>query len=131
MRLGDPYERLIRRTGQPLARPNRAWTYCSGRGDGGKVTSILNKKGRLGVILSAERFHKSAGIGPGAKRKRLGRKAKRFGRGVYVRKAGRGGAKFVYLVKRRRVTHVGVASRSATKTRRALRAYLRQAGLRR
>jgi len=129
MRLGDTYEKLLRRAGQPQSRPNRAWTFCSGRGNGGKVTSILNRQGRLAVILSAERYHKSAGLGAGAKARRLKGKARRFGRGVYVRKAGRGGAKFVYLVKRGRVTHAGVASRSASKNKRALRALLRHAGL--
>ena len=130
MRLGDTYEQLLRRAGQPLARPGYAWKYCSGRGDGGIVTPILDKRGRLAVILSAARYHKAARLGPGAKAKRLRGKAKRFGRGVYVRKAARrGAAKFVYVVKRGRITHAGVASGAASKYKKRLRAHLRQAGL--
>jgi hypothetical protein len=129
MRLGDTPEKLLRRAGQPASRPGRAWSYCSGRGDGGTVTPILDARGRLGVIVSAARFHRSAGVGAGARASRLrGRAFKRFGRGVYVRSAGRG-ARFVYVVKKGRVTHAGVASKAAARSPKALRDYLAQAGL--
>jgi microsomal dipeptidase-like Zn-dependent dipeptidase len=129
MRLGDTPEKLLRRAGQPASRPGRAWSYCSGRGDGGTVTPILDANGKLGVIVSAARFHRSAGIGPGARSSRLrGRKFKRFGRGVYVRSAGRG-SQFVYVVKKGRVTHAGVASKAAARSPKVLRDYLAQAGL--
>ena len=129
MRLGDSVEKLLRRAGQPAARPGRAWSYCSGRGDGGTVTPVLSDGGRLEVIVSAARFHKSAGVGPGARSTRLrGSRYKRFGRGVYVRSAGRG-ARFVYVVKKGRVTHAGIASKAAAKNAKTLRGYLAQAGL--
>ncbi len=128
MRLGDTYERLLRRAGQPGSRPGNAWSYCSGRGNGGTVTPILDTRGRLAVIDSAARYHRSAGVGPGTRASRLRGRAKRFGRGVYVRAAGRG-AQFVYVVKRGRVTHAGVATRAASRNARTLRGFLREAGL--
>ena len=129
MHLGDTYEQLLRRAGQPDARPGYAWRYCSGRGNGGRVTPILDTRGRLAVIMSAQRFHKAARVGPGAEATRLRGKARRFGRGVYVRRLGRRGIKFVYLVKRGRVTHAGIATGRATKSRRQLRVHLRRARL--
>ena len=130
MRLGDSYERLLRRAGQPASRPGYSWRYCSGRGNGGTVTPILNNKGRLAVIVSAARYHRAAGIGPGARVRRLAsKKAKRISRGVYVRRAGRNGARFVWVVRRGRVTHAGVATRAASKRAKTLRVHLRRAGL--
>jgi hypothetical protein len=129
MRLGDTVESLLRRAGQPRSRPGRAWSYCSGRGNGGTVTPVLSPSGRLEVVMSAARFHKSRGIGPGARASRLRRvRARRVAPGVYVSPAGRG-ASFVWVVKRRRVTHAGVASRAASRNGRALRGYLRAARL--
>jgi microsomal dipeptidase-like Zn-dependent dipeptidase len=128
MRLGDSTEQLLRRAGQPAARPGHAWKYCSGKGDGGTVTPILTDGGRVAVILSAARFHKAAGIGPGVRASRLRDRARAFGRGVFVRPAGRG-ARFVYVVKAGRVRQVGVATGAATRTPRALREHLRHAGL--
>jgi len=127
MKIGDSVEQLLRRAGQPGRRPGRAWTYCSGRGNGGKVTPVLSPTGRLEMVLSAARFHKAAGTGPRASAKRL-RRAKRVARGLYARPAG-GGAQFVWLVRRGRVTHAGVASRAAAKNARTLRSYVRASGL--
>jgi hypothetical protein len=131
MRLGDTPERLLRRAGQPSSR-TRAWTYCAGRTSkpAGTVTPVFTSAGRLALIVSTARFHKSADIGPGARASRLSRRRgfRRIGRGVYVRAAGRG-AQFVYLVRRGRVTHSGVATRAAARNARTLRGYLREAGL--
>jgi hypothetical protein len=129
MRLGDSVESLLRRAGQPRSRPGRAWSYCSGRGNGGTVTPILSPTGRLDVVMSAARFHRARGIGPRASVRRLRRvRARRVARGVYVAPAGRG-AQFVWIVKRRRVSHAGVASRAASRNARTLRGYLRAARL--
>ena len=127
MRLGDTPERLLRRAGQPQTR-TRAWDYCSGRGDGGKVTPVFTEGGRVSLIASRARFHRAAGIGPGARARRLRGRAKSFGRGVMVRNAGRG-VKFVYGVSKGRVTYVGVASKATGKSRAALKRDLKLAGL--
>jgi hypothetical protein len=116
--------------GQPAKRPGHAWSYCAGRESrpAGTVTPILDDSGRLVVIASTARFHKSARIGPGARASRLRGRAKAFGRGVFVRNAGRG-AKFVYGVRRGRVRYVGVASSAASKNRAVLRRHLARAKL--
>ena len=74
----------------PPRRPGHAWSYCAGRfaKPAGTVTPILDDDGRVVVIASTARFHKSAGIGPGARSSRLRGRAKSFGRGVFVRRAG-------------------------------------------
>jgi microsomal dipeptidase-like Zn-dependent dipeptidase len=130
MRLGDSVERLLRRAGQPGSRPGHAWSYCTGRGGvgAGTVTPVLTDGGRLAVIVSSARFHRAAGIGPGARARRLRGRARAFGRGVFVRPAG-GGARFVYVVANGRVKYAGVASRSAARTPGTLRAHLRRAKL--
>ena len=130
MRMGDNPESLLRRAGQPAKRPGHAWSYCAGRESkpAGTVTPILDDRGRLVVIASTARYHKSARIGPGARASRLRGRAKPFGRGVLVRNAGRG-AKFIYGVRRGRVRYVGVASRAASKNRAALRRHLSRAKL--
>ena len=46
-----------------------------------------------------------------------------------MRKA-RGGKRFVYKVSKGRVRYVGVASKTAAKSRKTLRAYLRLSGVR-
>ena len=60
--------------------------------------------------------------------RRLRGKARRIGRGLYVRRA-RGGKRFVYKVSKGRVRYVAVASRTAAKSRRTLRAYLKLSGV--
>ena len=127
MRSATSVEALLRRAGQPSRRPGRAWSYCSGRGNGGTVTPVLSPAGRLEMVLSAARFHKAAGIGPRARASRL-RRARKVASGVYTRPAG-GGAQFVWLVKRGRVTHAGVASRVAAKNARTLKSYVKASGL--
>ncbi len=52
-----------------------------------------------------------------------------FGRGVRIRNAGKS-ARFVYGIRRERVSYVAVATPAAAKSRRVLAANLRLAGLR-
>jgi hypothetical protein len=75
-------------------------------------------------------------VGPGRLRvrrgtsaRRLRGRARRLSRGIYVRRA-RGGVGLVYGVRRGRVRYVAVASRTAARSGRRLRGYLRLAGLR-
>ena len=59
---------------------------------------------------------------------RLKGRARRIGKGLFVRRAGR--SRFVYGVRRGHVRFVAVGTRAATRNRKALRHHLRLARLR-
>jgi hypothetical protein len=65
-------------------------------------------------------------VGPGSKAPKRGR---RMGRGLLVRRAG-SGARYVFGIRRGKVRFVALGTRSATKSRKALRANLKLAGVR-
>jgi hypothetical protein len=131
LRLGDGTDRLLRRGGQPKVRGNRAWSWCALRkkNRNKKVVAALTRKGKVALVGSNAEGHRGLRIRVGVKAKRLRGKARRFGKGTYVRKAGKR-ARFVYGVRKGRVSFVAVATRSATKSRKQLRGYLKLAGLR-
>jgi hypothetical protein len=81
------------------------------------------------LIGSTSIGHRALRIRAGVKAKRLRGKARKFGKGTYVRKAGKR-ARFVYGVRKGRVSFVAVATRSATTSGKQLRGYLKLAGLR-
>jgi hypothetical protein len=112
-------------------RRRRAWRYCvSGRRNRtAKVVAVFTRRARVGLVASTGRGHEALGIAPGARARRLRGRARPFGRGVFVRRAG-GGAGFVYGVRRGRVRYVGVASRSVARRPARLRRHLRIGGVR-
>jgi len=131
-RLGNGHASLLRRAGQPRERGARAWTYCVGnprRGGAGRITVALTPTGRAALVASTSPGHTARGVRTGMRARRLGRSAKAFGRGLRVRRVP-GGKRFVYGVRAGRVRFVAVATPGAAKSRRALRRYLRLAGLR-
>ena len=81
----------------------------------------LTPSGRVALVGSTAPGHKARGIRTGMKAKRARGRSKAFGRGV--RRRGR----FVYVVRGGRVRAVAVTT---LKTRKAVRRYLRLAGLR-
>jgi hypothetical protein len=131
LRLRYGASRLLRRAGQPRVRGNRAWTWCVRRKKNRrrKLVAALDRKGRVQLIGSNAIGHRALRIRPGVRAKRLRGKARRIGKGLYVRRAGRR-ARYFYVVRRGRVRVVGVATRAASKSRRKLRAYLKLARLR-
>jgi hypothetical protein len=131
MRLGYDTDRLLRRSGQPKARGPRAWTWCvrRKRNRTSKVVAGLDPKGTVQLIGSTSIGHRALRIRTGVKSKRLRGRARKFAKGIYIRKAGRR-ARFVYGVRHGRVSFVALATRSATKSPKRLRGYLRIAGLR-
>jgi hypothetical protein len=80
-------------------------------------------------VGSSAEGHRGLRIRVGVKAKRLRGKARKAGKGVYIRKAGKK-SRFVYGVRKGRVSFVAVATRGASKNRKTLRAYLKLAGLR-
>src|SRR3954453_11793109 len=131
MRLRYSASRLLHRSGQPKTRGNRAWTWCvtRKRNRHRKVVAALDRKGKVQLIGSNAIGHRVLRIRPGVKAKRLRGKARRIGRGLYVRRAGKR-ARFFYVVRRGRVRVVGLATRAASKSRKRLRPYLKLAKLR-
>ena len=142
IRLGSSPEQLLRRASQPRQRQGRVWRYCVARAGAsakkkkrrkkavtGRVMAVFTRDEKVGLVVSTGTGHKAGRVGRGAKASRLRGRAKRFGRGFLVRRAGRG-ARVFYRVRRGRVRYVAVASRSAVKSRKSLRIYLRLAGLR-
>ena len=112
-------------------RGNRAWSWCALRkkNRGKKVVVALTRTGKVALVGSNAQGHRALRIRVGVKAKRLRGQARRFSKGIYIRKAGKR-ARFVYGVRKGRVSFVAVATRSATKSRKQLRRYLKLAGLR-
>jgi len=127
VRLGAKVDDLLRSAGQPRRRPGRRWSYCvrGTRNRKAKVVAVIGARERVALVTSTARGHRARGIGPGMSATRL-RRTKRIAPGVLV-KPSRGGATFVYGVRKGRVRFVGVASRAVAKTPARLRAALRQA----
>ena len=117
-RLGASTASLLRRAGQPRRRGAKAWRYCLERG---KLVAALTPAGRVALVGSTAPGHKARGIRTGMKAKRARKGTKAFGRGV--RKRGR----YVYVVRGGRVRAVAVTT---AKSRKAVRRYLKAAGLR-
>ena len=131
VRLRYGHARLLRWAGQPAERGPRVWRWCVHRNPPQpvtQVTAVLTPRARVGLVTGGAIGHRAQRIGPGHPASRVRRVARRFGRGVFVRRAGRG-VRFFYLVRGGRVRQAGVASPRVTKTPRRLRSYLRLAGL--
>ena len=122
---------LLRRGGQPQSRGDRTWRWCALRkkNRGKKIVAVLDRKGRVALVGSNAHGHRGLKIRVGLKAKRLRGKARRIGKRLFIRSRGRR-ARLVYGVRRGRVSFVAVATRTASKKRKTLRAYLRLARLR-
>jgi hypothetical protein len=120
LRLGDGFERALYRAGQPLSRPGRSYRYCiTGKQDATAV-SVFNARGRVALIASDAR----------AARTRISRRATRWLPGVWVGRALRGGARYVYVTQGSgTVRYVAVAARSALSSKSVLATDLRAADL--
>ena len=126
--------KLLKRAGQPEERPKRSYRYCikGKKNKRAELTAVFTKsaKPRVALVATDARTHRIRGIHPGGRASALPDGAKKLGRGVYVQKAKGKPSRFVFGVKRGKVKFVGVASRRATKSRKAVRPYLRLGGLR-
>jgi hypothetical protein len=131
LHLRNTTAQLLRRGGQPRVRGDWAWSWCvRGRHNRGKkAVAALTPDGTVALVGSNARGHAGRRVHVGDSVKRLRGKARRLGKGLFVRRAGRR-ARFVYGVRRGRVRFVAVTTRAATKNRPALRHYLRLARLR-
>lgn len=131
VRLGDSQVALLHAAGQPAQRPGLVWTYCGKGRDGrpgGRVRTVLDAGGTLQLVTSTGAEHRIAGVGRGARAAKLPR-TKRLTATLRTAPAG-GGARYVFAVRKGRVTATGVASKALARSPKALRAALRSVGLR-
>ena len=132
IQVGRSAETLLRRAGQPDARPGRAWTFCAMDGTRERsVTAVLSRAGRVTLVGSKLPRHEASGIGIGDRASRLRRKngVRRVGSSLLVRRL-RGGNRFVWGVRGGRVRWTAVVSGAVARDARALRRALRAADLR-
>lgn len=124
VRIGDDWESVLRRAGQPQQR-TRAWTWCvRGRGNERAAdVAVFSDSGEVELVGSTARGRRRAGIAVGTPAARLRTTTRRAGRGIRVRSAGT--AARVFVIRGGRVRAVAVASRSLagrpTDLRRAVR----------
>lgn len=134
VRIGASDQALLRRAGQPNSRPGRGWRYClQGPRDGrptGELRPVLSRDGSVVMVATTGPEHEARGVGRGDRVTRnLRRAARRVGSKLLVRNAG-GGRRYVYGVRRGRVTFTAVTTRAIAGSARRLRAHLRLAGMR-
>jgi hypothetical protein len=114
LRLGAGPRGVLERAGQPRRR-TRIWRWCAGGRS--EVVASFGKGARVELIASDVRRHRAGGMRPAAKR---------IASGVFATPARRGSA-FVYLTRRGRVQHAGVATAALASQPAALAAKLRRA----
>ena len=120
LRLRHSAAQLLRRAGQPKVRGNRVWSWCvrGKRNSGKRVAAALTRDGEVALV------GRNANLP-----KQVPDRARRVGKGLYVRRAG-SRARFVYVVRRGRVRAVAVGTRAATRNGAVLRKLLAAAKLR-
>ena len=131
VRLGDSWETSLTRTGQPLSRLGRTFTYrvAGAKNAKARVRAVFTAAGKVAFVSSTSKNHRARGVGVGARAPRLGGAVRALGSGIRARSAGRG-ATYLYGVRRGRVTWAAVAAASAVRTPVAARSYAKRAGLR-
>jgi hypothetical protein len=105
LRLGDDWETLLQRAGQPQQR-TRAWTWCvrgAANRDAADV-AMLSRSGRVELVGSTARGRSAGGISVGARASRVRSLGRQVRPGLFVRGA------YVYAVRGGHVRAVGVAS---------------------
>jgi hypothetical protein len=122
LRLGDDWEAVLRRAGQPQQR-TRAWSWCVAgkRNARAADVAVLGKDGKVELVGSTARGRKAGGVAVGARlSKKTRARTRALGKTIRVRRSGR--ISWVYYLRRGRVRAVAVATRGLAKSHRALKA---------
>ena len=114
VRLGDGVESLVRRAGQPVARPGAIYRFCVA-GTNRFASATFGKDGRVALVARP------------SKAKRPAKSARRVKGGLWLGPKGRRGVRRAYLTRKGRVVVTGVATRSLAARPRTLGAALRTA----
>ena len=114
LRLGDGWQRLLRRAGQPQRR-SRAWTWCvrGARNRRAADVAALSPRGGVELVGSTARGRSADGIAVGDPARSLRAAGRPAGSGLFVRPSG--GVTYVYALRRGRVGAVGVATAALTR----------------
>jgi metallo-beta-lactamase superfamily protein len=124
-RLGRSFRAFAARY-RAVRRRRGAWRFCV-RGGGRFLVGA--RRGRIDLVATTARGHRTRRVGPGTRVRRIGG-GRRVGRGLFVGYR-RAGGRVVYGLHRRRVRFLAVVPRRSLAHRRALRRRLRAVGLRR
>ncbi|MCA1824984.1 MAG: hypothetical protein LC640_12135, partial [Frankia sp.] len=131
VRLTRTRGQLLRRIGiRPRKRTRYSYRWCA-RGSHGRVAAVFSRRsgrGRAWLVVTTVRGHRARGVGRGVSVRRLQRfpRARRLMRGIFL--AGPHSRR-LFGVRHGRVRFVAVADRRLLHHRRALRRYLRRAGV--
>jgi hypothetical protein len=131
-RLGDTFQDVLKATGQPLARLAWSYRYCAAGRPAQRPdvrTVFLRWRNQpVGLIASTDPGASAGGIAVGTPLSRVERVARLIRRGVWWEHPRPGGSQFVFGVRDRVVTFVGVSSAAGNHLPTLLRE-LREAGL--
>jgi microsomal dipeptidase-like Zn-dependent dipeptidase len=124
IRLGDDWEAVLARAGQPQQR-DRAWSWCVKGKDNRRAAdvAVLSQKGTVQLVGSTARGRNALGVGIGRRASAI-RRARSAGGGVFVRRSGR--RAFVWSTRNGRVRAVGVTTAKLAADRPALRSAMRR-----
>ncbi|HEY2635972.1 MAG TPA: hypothetical protein VGI54_01175, partial [Solirubrobacteraceae bacterium] len=127
-RLGDGYEAVLRRAGQPADRTATGYRWCVKRSK--KALRVaFTPAGKVGMIATTASDHSSGKVHPGANATVLRGRAKKAGGGLWLGPKRVGGRRMAFGVRGGRVRFVALAGRAAGRNARTVRAYLRRAGV--
>jgi hypothetical protein len=143
LRLGAEPDQTLYSAGQPQRR-TQSWRWCAQSGKKkpkkgkktkrrtrttkGRVVALYGADATVGMILSSVPGHRAAGVGPQTSAKTLPKGTRKFGKNLWVRRAGKK-ARFVYVVRKGRVAYSGVAKRSIAGKPKVLRKQIKRAGV--
>jgi hypothetical protein len=135
IRRGDSPAELLERVGQPTGRSATGWQWCARRDRQSEpqqrgVGAAFGGAGTVALVLSAMPATEAAGIGPGDPVRRVRADARSLGGGLWVRRSGSDGARFVYVVRDGIVRSVGVGTEAVTDEAEVLARYVTRAGVR-
>ncbi|MGE4425312.1 MAG: membrane dipeptidase [Solirubrobacteraceae bacterium] len=138
LRPGESVDALLRRAGQPAARPERAFRYCI-RDRGGRdatATAVFDERGRTALAVTDARRHRASKVRVGSRIRAVRRVARRVANGIWVRRATprrakrSAGARVVYVTRKGRVRAMAIAASGTSIKASSLRRSLRLAGVR-
>jgi len=130
VRMGATPEQVLRRAGQPLSRPGRAYRWCVVGEPNARFGAVFTPAQRVGLVATTARRHTVGDLTVGDRASRLRGRTRAYGPGIRIRRLRGTRARYVYGVSRGRIRFVGVASGEIARTRARLARALEEAGVR-